>query len=109
MGSMISAVARSKESINLLEFADSNGLHDDWSSSHDEKGIRAMITGMVLDNKNSPSPISKGSVNTEFLVHLTGPAGKCVVNLSTVLALASAYIRDDLQRVSKLTGKGQEK
>ena len=88
---MLSALARSPMGKKLLEFREAIGLPDDWEDPK-RYGVSAHCTGRVLDNRFGTAEIHDGSVNDEILVHLKSPAGTCVVNLNTLLALGCAYI-----------------
>ena len=90
---MASSLARSAESKNLLAFMASAGLSDDWAdpSGH---GVTAWVSGKVLNNEVGAVELAGNrQVNDELLVHLECPEAKLVVNLNTLLVLATGYIR----------------
>ena len=99
--SLLSAIARSNEGCDLLEFAKTHKLSEDWQETR-EVGVKAMLTGRDLDNKNSNAKFVDGDINHEYLVHIEGPAQSCVVNLATILAMAAAYVDNELARAAKI-------
>ena len=90
---MLSSLARSPEGRNLLLFMASAGLSDDWAdpTSH---GVTAYVNGKILDNAIGAVELVNGrQVNEEILVHLECANSKVILNLNTLIALASRYIR----------------
>lgn len=95
---LVSAMARGEEAKLLVEFEDLNRIQAGWSGASD-RGIKAMVSGLILDNLNDAHITEDDShkLNKEILVHLSSPLGDCTVNLATVLAFASSYIREQHQ------------
>ena len=90
---MLSSMARSSEGKNLLLFMKTVGLSHDWSDPTGH-GVTAFVNGQTLDNTVGASELTAtGQVNCEILVHLEHKNIKIVVNLNTMLALASGYVR----------------
>ena len=90
---MSSSLARAPESRNLMAFMAASGLSDDWAdpSGH---GVTAHINGKVLNNEfGAVELIGSRQVNDEILVHLECTGAKLILNLNTLLVLASSYIR----------------
>ena len=89
---MASSLARSPEGRNLLAFAAAAGLSDDWAdpSGH---GVTAWVNGNVLNNGVGAVELAGRQVNDELLVHLECAGAKVILNLNTLLALASSYVR----------------
>ena len=93
--SMLSAMARSPEGKSLLDFMVAAGLSADWEDpqGHD---VSCDVSGRFLSNKVGPNVLDGSRPNNELLVHLDidGPSTHTTtVNLNTILALASAYVR----------------
>jgi hypothetical protein len=93
MSENLSAMARGPEGQALVRFAGHNDLPDDWSDTK----IQAMLSGNRLDNATGATLTdlderSPDGINREYLVHLEG-CGVCVVNLATILAMATAWCR----------------
>lgn len=103
---MINSVARSPWGKSLVEFADKNMLSDDWDDAKDA-GIEAHVTGWSLDNQNGSTPVVNGKLNDEFVVILKSPNGNCAVNLTDVLAMASAYVRDSYAKARRALSSKQ--
>lgn len=96
MAGMSSSLARALESRNLLTFMASAGLSDDWADP-DGHGVTAYVSGKVLDNAIGAVELSGNRhVNNEILIHLECSKAKMVVNLNTLLVLASSYIRQQI-------------
>ena len=102
--SVLSAVARGREGNALLDFAEANGLAADWAEPR-KAGVKVMLTGNSLDNRYGNDKLVKEDINPEYLVHLDGPRGTCVINLATMLALAAAYIKYEGERAAAITDK----
>jgi len=100
--SMLSSMARSATGKQLLEFMKRAELPPDWEDPPGHN-VTAYTSGIVLDNKVGPTELSGGRVNEELLVHLTLSDHKIVVNLNVVLALATAYVRQQYEVASKAT------
>ena len=97
--SMLSAVARSPECKSLLEFMSRAGLTADWEDPPNHR-VTASICGRVLDNRIGSNPMYGSKVNNEILVTLELKDESLreveyitTLNLNTILALASAYIK----------------
>jgi hypothetical protein len=96
MAGMSSSLARSIESRNLLTFMTCAGLSDDWADPNGH-GVTAYIGGKILDNAVGGVELSGSRrINNEILIHLECPKSKIVVNLNTLLVLASSYIRQQM-------------
>ena len=90
---MLSSLARSPEGKSLLSFMRVTELSHDWSNPN-RRGITAHFSGQLLDNEVGPIELtSTGRINDELLVHLEHRDTRIIVNLNTLLALASGYIR----------------
>lgn len=100
--SMLSSMARSATGKQLLEFMKRAGLPPDWEDPPGHNVV-AHTSGLVLDNKIGPTELNGGRVNEELLVHLSHQDYKIVVNLNVVLALATAYVRQQYEIASKAT------
>lgn len=89
---MSSSLARSPESRNLLAFIAAAGLSDDWAdpSGHN---VTAWVNGKILNNEVGAIELAGRQVNDEILVHLECPGAKIILNLNTILVLASSYVR----------------
>jgi len=98
--SMLSSMARSATGKRLLEFMKKAELPPDWEDPPGH-GVTAHTTGLILDNMVGPTELNGGRVNEEILVHLAHTDQKIVVNLNVVLALATAYVRQQYEVASK--------
>lgn len=90
---MASSLARSPEGKSLLAFMVETGLSNDWAdpSGH---GITAYVNGKVLNNEIGASEFAKSNqINDEILVYLEHGQTKVILNLNTLLVLASSYVR----------------
>jgi hypothetical protein len=93
---MSSSLARAIESRNLLTFMSSAGLSNDWADPNGHN-VTAYFSGKILDNAVGAAELSGSRrINNEILVHLECPNAKIVVNLNTLLVLASSYIRQQI-------------
>ena len=98
---MSSSLARAPESRNLLAFMAAAGLSDDWTdpSGHD---VTAYVSGKVLSNDVGAVELtSNNRINEELLVHLEHPGAKIVLNLNTLLVLASGYVRQQFDMAAE--------
>ena len=98
--SMLSALARSDMGEELLEFVRQSGLPDDWENPA-AHSVEAHCTGRILDNKLGAIEVDGPRMNEELLVHLRSPAGRCVLNLNTLLAFATAYVAYQFDAVGR--------
>lgn len=89
---MASSMARLPESRNLLAFMAEAGLSNDWIDPTNN-GVTAHISGKVLNNEVGAVELVGRKINEEMLVHLEHGKTKIVLNLNTLLVLASSYIR----------------
>jgi hypothetical protein len=88
---MASSLARLPESRNLLAFMAEAGISNDWV---DTSGIAAYTSGKVLSNEVGAVELAGSrKINEEMLIHLEHGKTKIVLNLNTLLVLASSYIR----------------
>jgi hypothetical protein len=104
---MSSSLARSPESRNLLAFMAAAELSDDWMdpSGH---GITAYVSGKVLSNEIGATELVNGRINEEMLVHLEHNKAKIVLNLNTLLVLASGYIRQQFDMAAEVVQNESE-
>jgi hypothetical protein len=89
--SMASSLARSPEGKSLLTFI--SGLEDGLADPK-SNGVTAYVSGKVLGNEVGAKELAgNNQVNDELLVHLECRDEKVILNLNTLLILASSYIR----------------
>ena len=100
---MLSALARSAACKQLVVFADASQLPEDWEDPG-QSGVTAFISGYKLDQKVGSAEFSGDRFNEELLVHLRSPNVACTINLNTVLALATAFVRDQYAAVEQVLG-----
>ncbi len=93
-----SALARSPDMHRLLVFAQESGLLPSWLDPQ-ALGVSACVTGNTLDQAIGSDMLDGQQANLEMLIHLESPRGRCTVNLATVLALATAYISEQYERL----------
>jgi hypothetical protein len=101
MSKMLSSIARGTEGVALVKFANLHGLADDWHDAGQPppgaSPISVMVSGSRLDNIfGNLVMVDEGEISPEYLIHLGGNRAKCVVNLATVLAMATAYARQQI-------------
>jgi hypothetical protein len=106
---MSSCLARSPEGKSLLTFMSMADLTDDWI---DPKGhdVTAFVSGKILDNLvGSNELVGPNQVNEEILIHLEHSDTSIVINLNTLLVLASSYVRQQLDMADGVVLKQQPK
>lgn len=105
---MASSLARSPECINLLEFMENAGLSNDWADPCGH-GVVAYVTGRVLGNDVGAVELAGSrKINDELLVHLectkdSDANSKIILNLNTLLVMASNYIRQQYDIAAEAT------
>lgn len=99
MSNMLSALARSPMGKSLINFIEVSNINEDW----DEPKVQAFITGNKLDNQKFNDILVEGGANDEILVHLQSDHGKCILNLNTILAFASAYVKNQYMLVESIS------
>jgi len=91
--SVTSALARSPEGRRLLDFVRENNIPDNWESVPE---IRAYLRGVVLDS------LPAGKHEDPLAIELLGGAESHLhINLSVLLALATAYVKQQYAAVEK--------
>jgi hypothetical protein len=98
----LSSLARSPECENLLKFALEHEVSDDWETPP----LLCHVNGRILSGQ-----VALGEADTEMVVHLNRPdsSSRCSVHLSTLLALAMAYIKYQYEAVANaLANQGQQ-
>lgn len=100
--SFVSAISRGVEGKSLIDFAQSNGIGDDWSNLQD-LGIEAVLSGSKLNNRvGSAEHDEHGKFNKEYVIRLFDKNGDMVaINLANLLAMACAYIDNEVQAVNR--------
>ena len=105
---MASSLARSPESKSLLTFMSDADLSDDWVDPRGH-GITAYVTGKVLSNENGAvEVVGRNKANDELLVHLEHGKTGIVLNLNTLLVLASSYVRLQYDVATEAVEKAKE-
>jgi hypothetical protein len=103
---MASSLARLPESRNLLAFMAAAGISNDWV---DTSGITAYTSGKVLSNEVGAVELAGSrKINEEMLVHLEHGKTKIVLNLTTLLVLASSYIRQQFNIAAEAVENNNE-
>jgi len=98
---MASSLARLPESRNLLAFMAEANISNDWV---DTSGVTAYVSGKVLNNEVGAVELAGNrKINEEMLVHLEYGKTKIVLNLATLLVLASSYIRQQFNVAAEAT------
>ena len=95
----LSPLARSPECERLLKFALDHEVTDIW----EHPAIDCYINGHILSGVN---PVGELDSN-ELVVHIADAHGpdKCSIHLSTVVALATAYIKYQYEAVAEAISK----
>jgi len=95
----LSSLARSPECELLLRFALNHGIPENW----DAPQVSCYVNGRQLSGERPVGQLD----SDELVIHLSWAEEGCVVHLSTVLALATAYIKFQYEAVAAaLRGKG---
>jgi hypothetical protein len=90
---MASSLARLPENKNLLVFMAEAGLSGDWVDPAGH-GVVAHFSGKTLNNEVGAVELAGSrKINEEMLVHLEHGKSKVILNLNTLLVLASSYVR----------------
>lgn len=87
----LSVYARGHEGRSLVEFADNQNLSGNWANH--TPALSVMLSGSVFDNLNGNLVMVENRLNQEYLVHINGPNGSCVVNLANILSCAAEYCK----------------
>jgi len=106
---MASSLARLPESGNLLAFMAEAGLSSDWIDPAGH-GVTARVSGKVLNNEVGAVELAGSrKINEEMLVQLEHGKTKLVLNLTTLLVLASSYIRQQFNVAAEAAENNSQK
>ena len=104
---MASSLARLPESRNLLAFMAQAGISNDWIDPAGN-GVVAHVSGKILNNDIGSAELVGRKINEEMLVHLEHGKTKIVLNLATLLVLASSYIRQQFNIAAEAAENSNE-
>lgn len=104
---MSSSYARSSESDALVKFMKAANISIDWADPVGH-GITAWVTGNALSNEIGAIELNGKKVNNELLLHLEHNNEKVVVNLNTLLVLATSYIKQQYDVAKEALRKSSE-